>query len=361
MAGALQLPVVDLSSPDRFSTANAIRQACIEHGFFYLVNHGVDEELVKKVFEQSRNFFSLPVEDKMKLVQRNHRGYARLYTIKLDPNPSTKGDAREAFYMGPLADGHNQWPSEEDLPSWRSTVETYYHKVASVGTKLLSLIALSLNLDEDLFEKLGALNDPLAMMGLLHYPDVRTGDHLGSSNEEIYGASAHSDFGMITLLATDDVPGLQICREKSEQPQVWEDVPSLSGAFIVNIGDMMERWTNCMFRWRSSRIRAQTASLNVWKAVAVNLVRQDSRVVAKVVAENSDDQGYVGCSKDNSEAVMCLDDTTSNLKWSLVEFESSFEDSTRLLLSRSANHTLQLKKGPNHLIFVYIVIHITGK
>ncbi|KAK8614064.1 hypothetical protein V6N13_122440 [Hibiscus sabdariffa] len=331
MAGALQLPVVDLSSPDRFSTANAIRQACIEHGFFYLVNHGVDEELVKKVFEQSRNFFSLPVEDKMKLVQRNHRGYARLYTIKLDPNPSTKGDAREAFYMGPLADGHNQWPSEEDLPSWRSTVETYYHKVASVGTKLLSLIALSLNLDEDLFEKLGALNDPLAMMGLLHYPDVRTGDHLGSSNEEIYGASAHSDFGMITLLATDDVPGLQICREKSEQPQVWEDVPSLSG-------------------WRSSRIRAQTASLNVWKAVAVNLVRQEQYFHFISIDD-----------KDNSEAVMCLDDTTSNLKWSLVEFESSFEDSTRLLLSRSANHTLQLKKGPNHLIFVYIVIHITGK
>ncbi|KAL4326417.1 hypothetical protein GQ457_11G022410 [Hibiscus cannabinus] len=238
------LVLYNFPSPDRFSTAKAIRQACIEHGFFYLVNHGVDEELVKKVFEQSRNFFSLPVEDKMKLLQRNHRGYARLYTIKLDPNPSTKGDAREAFYMGPLADGHNQWPSEEDLPSWRSTVETYYQKVASVGTKLLSLIALSLNLDEDLFEKLGALNDPLAMMGLLHYP----GDHLDSSNEEIHGASAHSDFGMITLLATDDVPGLQICREKSEQPQVWEDVPSLSGAFIVNIGDMMERWTNCMFR-----------------------------------------------------------------------------------------------------------------
>ncbi|GMI76398.1 hypothetical protein HRI_001309100 [Hibiscus trionum] len=88
------------------------------------------------------------------------------------------------------------------------------------------------------------LNEPLSIIGLLHYP----GDHLDSSGEEIYGASAHSDYGMITLLATDGVPGLQICREKSEQPQVWEDVPSLSGAFIVNIGDMMERWTNCMFR-----------------------------------------------------------------------------------------------------------------
>ncbi|GMI76402.1 hypothetical protein HRI_001309500 [Hibiscus trionum] len=245
MSDALQLPVVDLSSPDCLSTANSIRQACIDYGFFYLVNHGVDEELVKKVFEQSGKFFSLPVEDKMKLVRRNHRGYTTLNTIKLDStSSSTKGDTREGFYIGPPADDLNQWPLEEDLPSWRSTVETYYRKVESVGTKLLSLIALSLKLDEDFFEKIGALNEPLSIIGLLHYP----GDHLDSSGEEIYGASAHSDYGMITLLATDGVPGLQICREKSEQPQVWEDVPSLSGAFIVNIGDMMERWTNCMFR-----------------------------------------------------------------------------------------------------------------
>ncbi|GMI76399.1 hypothetical protein like AT4G16770 [Hibiscus trionum] len=161
MSDALQLPVVDLSSPDCLSTANSIRQACIDYGFFYLVNHGVDEELVKKVFEQSGKFFSLPVEDKMKLVRRNHRGYTTLNTIKLDStSSSTKGDTREGFYIGPPADDLNQWPLEEDLPSWRSTVETYYRKVESVGTKLLSLIALSLKLDEDFFEKIGALCNP---------------------------------------------------------------------------------------------------------------------------------------------------------------------------------------------------------
>ncbi|GMI95655.1 hypothetical protein HRI_003234800 [Hibiscus trionum] len=250
MADALQLPVVDLSSPDRFSAANSIRQACIEHGFFYLVNHGVDEELVKKVLEQSSKFFSLPIEDKMKLVQRSYRGYVTLYAGKLDiTSSSAKADSREGFYIGPLADELNQWPLEEDLPSWRSTMETYYQEVLSVGTELLSLIALSLRLDEDYFKKLGALNDPLAIIGLLHYPGG-----LDSSNEEIYGASAHSDFGMITLLATDGVPGLQICREKTEQPPVWEDVPSMSGAFIVNIGDMMERWTNCLFRSTVHRV-----------------------------------------------------------------------------------------------------------
>ncbi|XP_039056292.1 2-oxoglutarate-Fe(II) type oxidoreductase hxnY-like [Hibiscus syriacus] len=248
MADALHLPVVDLSSPDRFSTADSIRQACIEQGFFYLVNHGVDEELVKKVFEQSSNFFSLPIEDKMKMIQRNYRGYVGLKTLKLDPS-SAKGDSREGFYIGSLTDDLNQWPLEEDLPSWRSTMETYFYKLLSVGTKLLSLIALSLKLDEDFFERLGAFNDPLAIIGLLHYPG-----NLESSGEETYGASAHSDFGMITLLATDGVPGLQICREKTQKPQVWEDVPSISGAFIVNIGDVMERWTNCLFRSTMHRV-----------------------------------------------------------------------------------------------------------
>ncbi|XP_022718836.1 2-oxoglutarate-Fe(II) type oxidoreductase-like isoform X2 [Durio zibethinus] len=236
MSEALHLPIIDLSSPDRLSIANSIRQACVEHGFFYLVNHGVEEELLKKVFEQCSKFFSLPIAEKMKFSRKNHRGYTALYAEKLDTSSSAKGDSKESFYIGPLADHLNQWPLEDLL-------------LRSAGTKLISLIALALKLDEDFFEKVGALNEPFAFIRLLHYP----GD-LESSGEDIYGASAHSDYGMITLLVTDGVPGLQVCREKSKQPQIWEDVPSMSGAFIVNIGDMMERWTNCLFRSTLHRV-----------------------------------------------------------------------------------------------------------
>ncbi|TYI15583.1 hypothetical protein ES332_A08G196700v1 [Gossypium tomentosum] len=162
MCDALQLPIVDLSSPDRFSTANSIRQACIDHGFFYLVNHGVDEELVNEVFEQSSKFFSLPIEEKMKVIIKNYNGYSPLFAGKLDTTLSTKGDSKEGFYVSQLAGDLNQWPLEEDLPSWRSTIETYY-QLLSAGTKLLSLIALSLKLDEDFFEKVGAFNEPLAV------------------------------------------------------------------------------------------------------------------------------------------------------------------------------------------------------
>nr|XP_023918191.1 2-oxoglutarate-Fe(II) type oxidoreductase isoform X2 [Quercus suber] len=220
MTEALKLPIIDLISPDRISTANSIRQACIDYGFFYLVNHGMEEELLGKVFEESKKFFLLPLEEKMKMPRKEHRGYTPLYAENLDPTSSSKGDPKESFYIGPLEDittpvNLNQWPSEE----------------------------------EDFFEKVGALDEPNAFLRLLHYPG-----ELGSSDDEIYGSSAHSDYGMVTLLATDGVQGLQVCREKFKQPRVWEDVLHVDGALIVNIGDIMERWTNCLFRSTLHRV-----------------------------------------------------------------------------------------------------------
>lgn len=251
---ALQLPVIDLSTSDRLSTAKSIRQACTDSGFFYLVNHGIGEDFVLRVFEQNRKFFMLPLEEKMKAAHKNHTGYTPLFAEKLDTSLNSKGDSKESFYIGPLegtatSDSLNQWPSEELLPHWRSTMEEYHRKLLDVGTVLLSFVALALNLDEDFFIKVGALNAPATYLRLLHYPG-----ELGNSEEQIYGASAHSDYGMLTLLATDGVAGLQVCREKLRQPQVWEDVPHVHGAFIVNIGDMMERWTNCLFRSTLHRV-----------------------------------------------------------------------------------------------------------
>lgn len=117
MRESIQLPIIDLTSPDPISTAGAIRQACVDVGFFYLINHGVDEKLFKEVLEQSKNFFSLPLEDKMKLVRRNHRGYTPLYAEKLDTSSTTQGDSKESFYIGSLegksvVSNLNQWPAE---------------------------------------------------------------------------------------------------------------------------------------------------------------------------------------------------------------------------------------------------------
>ncbi|KAL0890206.1 hypothetical protein Bca101_014189 [Brassica carinata] len=254
METSLVLPVVDISSPDKITTSQLIRRACVEHGFFYVKNHGIPEELIEGVFRESKRFFNLPLEDKMVSLHRDFLGYTPLYAEKLDTSLTTIGDSKESFFLGSSegvrAQSHpNQWPSENLLPSWRQTMECYYKNVLSVGKKLLGLIALALDLDEDFFHQIGALNDPAAVLRLIRYPGEVT-----SSDVETYGASAHSDYGTITLLLTDEVPGLQVCRDKSKQPHIWEDVPRLKGAFIVNIGDLMERWTNGLFRSTLHRV-----------------------------------------------------------------------------------------------------------
>ncbi|XP_026662239.2 2-oxoglutarate-Fe(II) type oxidoreductase hxnY [Phoenix dactylifera] len=254
MSKNLDLPLVDLSSTDRAAAARSIRQACMEYGFFYLINHGIEDTVFQKVFEESKKFFSLPLDEKMKR-ERNeaHRGYTPMYAETLDPSSKFKGDLKESFYIGPEEgsnlQNNNQWPSEESLPCWRITMESYYEKVLTVGKRLISLIALALNLDDQFFEKIGAFHSPMSFLRLIHYPG-----ELAASDNGNFGASAHSDYGMVTLLVTDGVPGLQICREKDKHPQLWEDVRHVDGAFIVNVGDMLERWTNCLFRSTLHRV-----------------------------------------------------------------------------------------------------------
>ncbi|QCD81323.1 Isopenicillin N synthase-like [Vigna unguiculata] len=116
MAATLSLPIIDLSSPHRLSTADSIRQACVEYGFFYLVNHGVDTQCLRKVFNQSAHFFSLPLQQKMDLARKEYRGYTPLFAETLHPTSLSKGDPKESYYIGPVEDPSiaylNQWPSE---------------------------------------------------------------------------------------------------------------------------------------------------------------------------------------------------------------------------------------------------------
>jgi len=130
-------------------------------------------------------------------------------------------------------------------------MKLYIATVLDTGKRILSLIALGLDLDAEFFHKIGALDCPSTFLRLLHYPG-----EVNESDSGNYGASAHSDYGALTLLVTDGTPGLQICREKDRDPQLWEDVHHIDGALIVNIGDLLERWTNCVFRSTLHRVVA---------------------------------------------------------------------------------------------------------
>ncbi|ERN15140.1 2-oxoglutarate-Fe(II) type oxidoreductase isoform X2 [Amborella trichopoda] len=257
----VELNCVDLSEPDLNKSVSLLKQACLDCGFFYLVNHGISLDLMDEVFSQSKKFFDLPYEEKMKVLRnKKHRGYTPMFDETLDPDNQVGGDYKEGYYIGvevpendPQAQrsffGPNLWPSKDLLPRWRETMEKYHRECLERARVLARLIALALNLEPDFFDKPEILGEAIVTLRLLHYEGKAADPDKG-----IYGAGAHSDFGLLTLLATDDVLGLQICRHKDAQPRVWEYVAPLRGAFVVNLGDMLERWSNCIFRSTLHRV-----------------------------------------------------------------------------------------------------------
>ncbi|CAL5350348.1 unnamed protein product [Camellia sinensis] len=212
--------------------------ACLDYGFFYVINHGISQEFMDEVFYQSKSFFDLPVSEKMKVLRnKKRRGYTPLFNDRLDSVNQIHGDYKEGYYIGievpendpdieKLLYGPNVWPPSQAL---------------EVAKAISRIIALALNLEVDFFDRQEMLGKPTLC-------------RVFDSMKGICGAGAHSDFGLITLLATDDVYGLQICKDKDAKPQKWEFVAPLKGAFIVNLGDMLERWSNCIFRSTLHRV-----------------------------------------------------------------------------------------------------------
>jgi isopenicillin N synthase-like dioxygenase len=249
------LPVIDVSGlnsaklSDRTAVAAELGRACREIGFFYVINHGVPDSLRDAIFAASRTFFSLPAAAKEKdSIKRSphNRGYIAIEGERLDVGNALP-DQKEAFNIGLelAADdpevlagkpfrGINLWP---EIPGWRETVLRYYDACLALGRRIHHGFALDLGIDEDFFEN--KLDRPLATLRLLHYPaQPQSRDRAPDS-----GAGTHTDYGNLTILATDGVAGLQV-RARSG---VWIDEPHVPGAFICNIGDCLMRWTNDVY------------------------------------------------------------------------------------------------------------------
>ncbi|KAM0944693.1 putative aminocyclopropanecarboxylate oxidase [Dioscorea sansibarensis] len=262
------LNCISLSDPDVDKCVALLKQAlvtvnvaCLDSGFFYIIDHGIPQDFMDEVFSQSKKFFHLPMDERMKLLRNEkNRGYTPILDEILDRDNQVDGDYKEGYYIGvevpagnPQAEkpfyGPNLWPPEGLLPGWRSTMEKYHKEALRVARAVARIIALALDLDGDFFDKPEMLGEPIATLRLLHYQGTMSNPSRG-----IYGAGAHSDYGLITLLATDDVVGLQICKDKDAQPQIWEYIEPVKGGFIVNLGDMLERWSNCIFRSTLHRV-----------------------------------------------------------------------------------------------------------
>jgi isopenicillin N synthase-like dioxygenase len=256
------LPVIDiggLSSPtvtDRKAVAERLREACLDNGFFYVVNHGVPERLIAALFGETRRFFDSPVAVKSavdKSLSFCQRGFEPMRAQRLEAGAPP--DLKESFYIGPelsLDDprvvarrfnhGPNLWPV--GMESFRPVTEAYFCTMLDLSQTLMRGLALALHLNEEYFAPY--CTKAHATLRLLHYPPQPANAAPGEK-----GAGAHSDFGGITLLLQDEVGGLQV---QGKIKGEWIHATPIPGAFVVNLGDLIARWTNDRFRSTVHRV-----------------------------------------------------------------------------------------------------------
>jgi isopenicillin N synthase-like dioxygenase len=256
------LPVIDIGGltsdrqADRDAVGRALRATCVDKGFLYISNHGVSEHLVEAVFAEAAQFFALPAEEKLtvdKARSKANRGYEPLQGQTLEAGAPP--DLKEGFYIGPehaandprviagkFNHGPNLWPAKP--AGFRPAMEAYFTAMAALGHRLMGGLALSLGLPEDHFAAF--CTDPMVTLRLLHYPpQPPNGDPAQK------GAGAHTDFGGLTMLRQDDVGGLQVWDQGSGG---WVHAAPVPGTFVVNLGDMIARWTNDQYRSTLHRV-----------------------------------------------------------------------------------------------------------
>lgn len=256
------LPIIDIASlaaddaNARAWVARELRAAALDKGFFYVVGHGVPEPLIEQVFDQAAAFFALPEARKLAVAKsrsRANRGYEPLRGQTLEPG--APADLKEGFYIGPelspddpralagrFNQGPNQWPAR--TPGFRPTMEAYRAAMMQVAARLVRALAVSLDLPERALDEF--CREPIALLRLLHYPP-RASD--GAADEK--GAGAHTDFGALTLLLQDRNGGLEVYEREAG---AWIDAPPIPGSFVVNLGDLVARWTNDRYRSTLHRV-----------------------------------------------------------------------------------------------------------
>ena len=254
------IPIIDISplltggDEGLSKVAAEVGNACRGTGFFCIKGHGLEPGLKEEVFRQSAQFFAQPDAVKRQTLfsaTTGNRGYVPMKGEALDP--TRPADLKEAFNIGlelaaddpDIAAGArfralNLWP---ELPEFRPVMLSYFNAVWSVGRQLHRAFAHDLGVAEDYFED--KLDRPLAVLRLLHYPPRPAQVEAGQ-----LGAGAHTDYGCITLLATDDAGGLEVQTREGN----WIKAPNVAGTLICNIGDCLMRWTNDIYSSTPHRV-----------------------------------------------------------------------------------------------------------
>jgi isopenicillin N synthase-like dioxygenase len=231
--------------------AAAVGSACATIGFFYAVNHGVPEELIDRAFAASRRFHALPLAQKLALrLNANNIGYLPMGASVQGASTvhkATRPNQNESFFIshdrGPdhpdvLVDkplrGRNQWPAA--LPEIRADMMAYFAALGAMCDRMLPPFAVALGQPADFFAPYFA-DEAHATARFLHYPPQ------DAAEDNLFGQGPHTDNSFMTALARTEVPGLAVRLPSGE----WFAPPVIPGTFLINLGNIMRRWSNDRF------------------------------------------------------------------------------------------------------------------
>ena len=251
------IPVIDFAPAFRDkpggleAVARQVRHASEQVGFFYLAGHGVPEDTVAAAFEASREFHAMPLAEKERLaINENNIGYLapnRSMQRASTVHKATRPNFNESFFIShdrsaehpdvlagiPLR-GRNQWP--EGHARMREAMVAYFKTLERVGERMLPVLARALDMPAGYFQPFFE-NEAHVNLRFLHYPPQESDD------PEQFGQGPHTDNSFITILARMEVPGLAVRLRSGE----WLAPPLIPGTFLVNLGNIMKRWSNDRF------------------------------------------------------------------------------------------------------------------
>jgi isopenicillin N synthase-like dioxygenase len=254
------IPVINLTKSYenltyRRELAEQIDEICQNIGFFIITGHSIDEKIQNDMMKVSKEFFHLPLSIKREI--SGSKDYPYGYKGLNDENLSRGyeksssssvllSDLKESFSIGPEHEGEIRWPTKPlTMPSiWLN----YYKQCQYLSQHLYKLFALALNLDEHWFDN--KINEHRSALRSLYYPSCSS-----PLPDNQYRSSAHTDYGSFTILKQDFIPGLQV---QNRFDGKWINVPFVENSFVINLGDLMSRWTND--RWISTPHRVVAPS-----------------------------------------------------------------------------------------------------
>ena len=266
------LPVLDIAafrddpgSPDAARFVDDLRRACHGPGFCYLTGHGVSPQLEADLLRDSRQFFALPEAERRDLAIVNSAAF-RGYTVLGDEQTNGRPDYRDQLDVGPEqavpADvddgpawlrlrGPNQWPPS--LPTLQSSVLTWMAEMERLGLDAIRAIAVGLGQVRSYFDD-SFLPESDVHLKVIRYPAVDQTDQPGGVGQGgRQGVGRHHDSGLLTLILQDDTGGLQV-----ELDGEFVDAPSVEGAYLMNLGEMLQRATGGYLRATPHRVVSPT-------------------------------------------------------------------------------------------------------